>query len=69
MKALALLPVLLLSWPTFWLFKKGWRLFITLFFAALISGCVSTSNTSDRSPCACSFESLNTGNFRGGADA
>ncbi|MEN9119152.1 hypothetical protein [Xanthomonas euvesicatoria] len=69
MKIFALLPALLLLWPMAKLVKKGWRLFAVLFFAALVTGCASTSNKFDKSPCACDFKQLNTGNFGGKANA
>ncbi|MET3148743.1 UNVERIFIED_ORG: hypothetical protein ABIB63_004603 [Xanthomonas axonopodis] len=49
--------------------KKGWRLFAVLFFAALVTGCASTSNTFDKSPCACGFKNINTGNYGSKGDA
>jgi len=69
MKVLALLPAVLLLWLTPRLVRKGWHLFVALCFAALISGCASTSSQFDKSPCACNFTPLNTGNFRGEANA
>ncbi|RWA36999.1 hypothetical protein [Xylella fastidiosa] len=65
MKIFALLPAIILFWPSLKLLKKGWRLFAVLFFAALITGCATTSrsNKFDKSPCACDFEQLNTGNY------
>lgn len=69
MKVFALLPALFLSWPLVMIAKKGWRLFAVLFFVALITGCSSTSNRFDKSPCACDFEQLNTGNYEGKGNA
>ncbi|KUF37523.1 hypothetical protein [Xanthomonas phaseoli] len=72
MKIFALLPallLLLLLWPMAKLAKKGWRLFAVLFFAALVTGCASTSNTFDKSPCACGFKNINTGNYGSKGDA
>ncbi|PNR90604.1 hypothetical protein LA05_01885 [Xanthomonas oryzae pv. oryzae] len=65
----ALLPGLILFWPLLKLIKKGWRLFAVLFFAALISGCASTSNKFNKSPCACKFENVNTDNYGSQSDA
>ncbi|CEJ49018.1 hypothetical protein ABVB18_19720 [Xanthomonas citri pv. mangiferaeindicae] len=65
----ALLPGLILFWPLLKLIQKGWRLFAVLFFAALISGCASTSNKFNKSPCACDFKQLNTANYGTKADA
>ncbi len=60
-----LLTSLLLPWLVIKMVKKFWRLFVALFFAALISGCASTSNEFDQSPCACDFERLNIGSHQG----
>jgi hypothetical protein len=68
MKILAFLP-LLLSLPMVVLARKGWRLFLVLVLAALITGCASNSNKFDKSPCACEFELLNTGTDGGKDDA
>lgn len=65
MEIFALLPALLLFWPFFKVVQKGWRLFAVLFFAALVTGCASTSSKFDKSPCACDFKQINTGNFGG----
>ncbi len=54
-----LLTSLILPWLVIKVVKKFWRLFVALFFAALISGCASTSNKFDQSPCACDFKPLN----------
>lgn len=69
MKMFSLMPALLLSWPMLKVAKKGWRLSAVLFLASLITGCASTSNKLDESPCACEFKNLNTGNYRSKADA
>ena len=50
------------AWVPLWMMKKGGRLFMMLVLAALLSGCASTSNKFDKSPCACDFKPLNTGN-------
>lgn len=59
------LSSLLLLWLLFNVARRVWRLFVVLFFAALISGCASTSNSFDQSPCACDFQPLNLGNLVG----
>jgi len=69
MKVFALLPALPMLWLMAKLARKGWRLFVALCFAALISGCAGTSNQFDKSPCACDFMPPNMGNFRGEANA
>jgi len=69
MKIFAFLPAVLLLWLVVKLARKGWRLFLALCLAALISGCAGTSNKIDKSPCACDFKPLNMGNFRGEANA
>jgi hypothetical protein len=63
MKIFALLPAVLLTWPLLKLVKRGWKLLAVLFLMALVGGCASTSNKFDKSPCACEFKSLNTGNY------
>lgn len=68
MKILAFLPLLLFL-PMVALARKGWRLFLVLVLAALITGCASNSNKFDKSPCACEFERLNTGTDGGKDDA
>ncbi|CCF70653.1 hypothetical protein CAI18_12385 [Xanthomonas citri pv. punicae] len=65
----ALLPGLILFWPLLKVVQKGWRLFAMLFLAALITGCASTSNKFDKSPCACDFKNINTGNYGSKVDA
>lgn len=69
MKIFALLPAVILFWPLLKVIQNGWRLFAVFFFAALITGCASTSNKFDKSPCACDFKQRNMGNFGGKADA
>lgn len=64
-----LLPLFILIWPLWWLARKLWRAFALLFLAALISGCASTSNKFDKSPCACDFELLDTANQAGQGNA
>ena len=69
MKIFALLPALILIWPVLKVLQKGWRLLVFLFFAALINGCASTSNKFGKSPCACDFKNINTGNYGRKVDA
>ncbi len=69
MKIFAILPALLLLWPLYKIVQKGWRVWVVLFFAALITGCASTSNKFDKSPCACDFTPLNTGNYGSNGNA
>lgn len=64
-----LLPLFILIWPLLWLVRKLWRPFVLLFFAALISGCASSSNKFDKSPCACDFELLDTASHTGHGNA
>lgn len=65
MKIFALLPALLFFWPLFKIARKAWRLFAVLCLAAFITGCAGTSNHFDKSPCACDFQNINTGNYEG----
>ncbi|WP_430504821.1 hypothetical protein [Ralstonia pseudosolanacearum] len=69
MKIFALLPAFILLWPMGKLAKKGWRFLAVLFFAALVTGCASSSNKFDKSPCACDFKPINTGNYGSKTDA
>ncbi|AKK24698.1 hypothetical protein [Pandoraea oxalativorans] len=65
MKFFAFLPAIVLTWPMILLVRKSWRLFMMLVLAALLSGCASTPNKFDKSPCGCEFNRLNTGSFGG----
>ncbi|SAK79343.1 hypothetical protein AWB79_05022 [Caballeronia hypogeia] len=65
----AFLPAILTFWPLLKVLQKGWRLFVVLLFVALATGCTSTSNKFDKSPCACAFQNLNTSYFGSKADA
>jgi hypothetical protein len=56
-------------WVPFWLMKKIGRPLIIIFIGSLLAGCASTSSISEKSPCACDFESVNTGNFGRRSDA
>jgi hypothetical protein len=58
MKILEFLPSLFMLWLVIKVIRKGWRVFLALLFASIISGCASSSNSFDKSPCACNFESL-----------
>lgn len=58
MKVLEFLPSLFMLWLVLKVIRKGWRVFLVLLFSSMISGCASSSNIFDRSPCACNFESL-----------
>ena len=57
------------AWVPLWMMKKGGRVLAMLVVAALLSGCASTSNKFDKSPCACDFKPLNTGHYGSDADA
>lgn len=57
------------AWMPLWLMKKGGRFFAVLVLGAVLAGCASTSNKFDKSPCACDFKQLNTGNYGSNADA
>lgn len=65
MNVLAFLVAVVLLWLIVKPAGKGWRLFLAMCLAALISGCSSTSKQFGMSPCACIFTPLNTGNFGG----
>lgn len=65
----AFLPGLLMLWWMPKLIKKVWRVLVALVLAAFITGCASTSNKFDVSPCACQFQPLNTGNLGAHGDA
>ena len=65
----AFLLILIFYWPLFKILQKGWRLLLFLFLAALIDGCASTSNKFGKSPCACDFQNINTGNYGSKVDA
>lgn len=69
MSPFVLLPTLLVCWLFFAVVRKEWRLTTVLCFVALLSGCGSTSNRFDKSPCACDFQPLNTGNYKGTVNA
>ncbi|AMV09396.1 hypothetical protein AC028_21510 (plasmid) [Xanthomonas citri pv. aurantifolii] len=57
------------AWVPLWLMKKGVRLFAVLVLGAVLAGCATTSNQFDKSPCACDFKQLNTGNYGSKANA
>ncbi|WP_175983228.1 hypothetical protein [Caballeronia zhejiangensis] len=63
MKIIALLPALVLLWPMAKLLKKGWRLLALLVAVALVGGCANSSNKFEKSPCACEFAPINTGDY------
>lgn len=63
MKILAVLPTLVLLWPMAKLAKKRWRLLAVLVTVSLIGGCANSSSKFDKSPCACKFTPINTGNY------
>lgn len=69
MEIAAFLPSFILIWPLLKLVRKLWRPFAPLLFAALINGCAGTSNKFDKSPCACSYELLDTTSRRGQGNA
>jgi hypothetical protein len=56
-------------WIPFWAMKKSWRLIVVLIFGSVIAGCASNSANFDKSPCACDFKQINTGNYVGSDDA
>lgn len=58
MKSLEFLSSIFILWLLIKVIRKGWRVFIALFFASMISGCASSSKSVEKSPCACNFESL-----------
>lgn len=60
MRVLDFLLSLFMLWLVLKMIRKGWRVFVALFLASLISGCASSSNGFDKSPCACDFEILET---------
>lgn len=62
MKSLELLSSFFMLWILLKVIRKGWRVFLALFFASLISGCASSSKSFEKSPCACNFELLGTSN-------
>lgn len=51
------------AWIPLWMMQKGSRLFALLVVGAVLSGCATTSNKFKKSPCACEFKQLNTGNY------
>jgi hypothetical protein len=57
------LPLWLPLWLPYHLVNKTGRLLVLLALGAVLAGCASSSNTFDKSPCACSFEQINTGNY------
>lgn len=63
MKLFVLLQAIIIFWLLLKIVQMGWRLFAVLFFASLITGCATTSNKFDKSPCACAFRQLNTGGY------
>jgi hypothetical protein len=63
MKILALLPALVLLWAMAKLANKGWRVLAVLVAVSLIGGCANSSNKFDKSPCACEFTPINTGDY------
>lgn len=50
-------------WLPFWFVRKFWKLWLVLFVISQASGCASSSNTFEKSPCACVFERTNVGNY------
>jgi len=53
-------------WMQYWIFKKCWRLVVTLLALSIISGCASNSAKFDMSPCAgCDFQPVNSVPYRG----
>ncbi len=62
MKIFAFLPFFILFWSMAKakVAKKACCLLVMLIFSALLDGCANLSNKLDKSPCACSFESINT---------
>lgn len=62
MKSLELLSYFFMLWILLKVIRKGWRIFLTLFFVSLISGCASSSNSFGKSPCVCNFDLLYTSN-------
>lgn len=62
MKFIELLPSIFMLWLLLKIIRNGWRVFLAFFFASLISGCASSSNSFEKSPCACKFELLGTSN-------
>lgn len=60
MKILAFFPVFILFWPMVKVGKKVWQWFALLLVIAFMGGCANSSNKLEKSPCACSFESINT---------
>jgi hypothetical protein len=46
-------------WLPLWLVKRGIRLIVILVAGAILSSCATSSSKLEKSPCACSFESIN----------
>ncbi|WP_371885132.1 hypothetical protein [Caballeronia sp. S22] len=63
MKILALLPAFVLFWTMARLVKKRWRLLALLVTVSLVGGCANSSNKLEKSPCACEFAPINTGDY------
>jgi hypothetical protein len=50
-------------WLPLWLLKCGIRLIAVLVAGAILSSCATSSGRLEKSPCACSFESINATNL------
>jgi len=63
---IVLFPLWFPFWIQYWVFKKLWRIVLTLLALAVISGCASNSAKFDMSPCAgCDFQPINMVPSRG----
>lgn len=57
------LPLFLVTFLISYLIKNARKAILAVLFSGLLASCASSSNTFEKSPCACDFERINVNKF------